>query len=128
MFIKFKIFNRPIAPHLSVYTPQLSSLFSIWHRISGVGLTFLFTFFLILIRIILSSNFVYNLLIFISFGISQWTINFCNLFILLFVLFHLLNGIRHIIWDFGFFLDIKYLSKFSLFLLISIFLILINSH
>lgn len=127
MFIKFKIFNRPIAPHLSVYIPQLSSLFSIWHRISGIGLAFFLTIVLIFIRTILSSNFVYNLLNLIPFEISQWTIIFLNLLVLLFLLYHLFNGMRHIIWDFGFFLDIKYLSKFSLFLLILIFLILINS-
>nr|NP_062489.1 succinate:cytochrome c oxidoreductase subunit 3 [Chondrus crispus]P48934.1 RecName: Full=Succinate dehydrogenase cytochrome b560 subunit; AltName: Full=Succinate dehydrogenase, subunit III [Chondrus crispus]CAA87612.1 succinate dehydrogenase, subunit III [Chondrus crispus] len=125
MFIKFKISNRPIAPHLLVYTPQLSSLFSIWHRISGVGLAFFFTTFLIFIRIILSSNFACNLLTLISFEISQWIIIYFNLFILLFLFYHLFNGTRHIIWDFGFLLDIKYLSKFSLFLLVSLSLILI---
>nr|YP_010395086.1 succinate dehydrogenase subunit 3 [Polyopes affinis]UQJ72527.1 succinate dehydrogenase subunit 3 [Polyopes affinis] len=125
MFIKFKISNRPIAPHLLVYIPQLSSLFSIWHRISGVGLTFFFATLIIFIRIILSSTFVYNILTLSSFETYQWTTIFFSLSILLFLIYHLFNGIRHIIWDFGLFLDIKYLSKFSLFLLISLFLILI---
>ena len=31
--------NRPLSPHLSVYRPQWTSVLSICHRITGVGLT-----------------------------------------------------------------------------------------
>jgi succinate dehydrogenase cytochrome b556 subunit len=30
--------NRPLSPHLTIYKPQLTSTFSIFHRISGAFL------------------------------------------------------------------------------------------
>ncbi len=32
---------RPISPHLSIYKPQISSVLSIGHRLSGIGLFFM---------------------------------------------------------------------------------------
>ncbi|SET52332.1 succinate dehydrogenase, cytochrome b556 subunit [Oceanicella actignis] len=31
--------NRPLSPHLQIYRPQLNSAMSIFHRITGVGMT-----------------------------------------------------------------------------------------
>ena len=31
--------NRPLSPHLTVYKPQITSVLSIFHRITGAGLT-----------------------------------------------------------------------------------------
>nr|YP_010027345.1 succinate:cytochrome c oxidoreductase subunit 3 [Sarcopeltis skottsbergii]QOS04466.1 succinate:cytochrome c oxidoreductase subunit 3 [Sarcopeltis skottsbergii] len=126
MFIKFKIYNRPITPHLLIYTPQLSSLFSIWHRISGLGLTVFLTVFLIFIKIILSLNFTVNWLILLPLEISQWIPIYFSLLTLVLLIYHSFNGMRHIIWDLGFFLNTKYLYKFSFLLFFLIFLTLIN--
>ena len=30
--------NRPMSPHLQIYRPQLTSMLSIIHRMTGVGL------------------------------------------------------------------------------------------
>ncbi len=30
--------NRPLSPHLTVYKPQITSVLSIFHRITGAGL------------------------------------------------------------------------------------------
>jgi succinate dehydrogenase / fumarate reductase, cytochrome b subunit len=32
--------QRPLSPHLQIYKPQITSLTSIFHRITGVGLVF----------------------------------------------------------------------------------------
>ena len=32
--------SRPTSPHLSIYKPQISSMLSIGHRLSGIGLFF----------------------------------------------------------------------------------------
>nr|YP_009515571.1 succinate:cytochrome c oxidoreductase subunit 3 [Kumanoa mahlacensis]AVK39532.1 succinate:cytochrome c oxidoreductase subunit 3 [Kumanoa mahlacensis]UEQ11855.1 succinate:cytochrome c oxidoreductase subunit 3 [Kumanoa mahlacensis] len=94
-----KSFNRPISPHFTIYLPQNSSLFSIWHRISGVVLiTFLwFSTYLLQFNVWWVS--------FMFFNLSNY-INFILFFLLIFViilnlLYHLLNGIRHIVWDFN---------------------------
>jgi len=30
--------NRPLSPHLSIYRPQVTSVLSIFHRITGTGM------------------------------------------------------------------------------------------
>ena len=41
-------FERPLSPHITIYKPQITSVMSIMHRISGAGLAvslvFLFGF------------------------------------------------------------------------------------
>ena len=101
--------QRPLSPHLQVYRPQLTSVLSIFHRITGmvlVGGLVLLTWWLTaaaagpgafgLVQAFLASWF--GLLV--LFGIS-------------FALFyHLCNGVRHLIWDAGHLLEIEdvYLS------------------
>lgn len=96
--------NRPLSPHLQVYRPQLTSVMSISHRISGVllslGLVLVVAWLLALaagpdrfatLTRILSSV---PALVFLL----AWT---AALF------YHLLNGIRHLLWDAGWLLDLR---------------------
>lgn len=91
--------NRPLSPHLSIYKPQMSSVLSILHRITGAGL---FVGALILVWWIIVG--VYS-----SFNPNVLLWNFWNSLIgkiLLFcwsaaLFYHLLNGIRHLFWDVG---------------------------
>lgn len=90
--------NLPISPHLQIYKPQITSLLSITHRITGFGLN---------LALILLSLWI------ISFGLgSDVYANFVSIFetifvkivvyfIVLGISYHALNGIRHILWDFG---------------------------
>lgn len=96
--------NRPLSPHLQVYRPQLTSVLSISHRISGVllslGMVVVLAWLLALaagpdrfaaLTGILSSV---PALVFLL----AWT---GALF------YHLLNGIRHLLWDAGWLLDLR---------------------
>ena len=95
--------NR-LSPHLQIYSWHISSLLSITHRISGI---------INLIALILF----FFWLIVLSFGESNYelfllTINsFFGKFILIgftwSMSFHLLSGIRHLIWDIGYGFEIK---------------------
>ena len=90
--------NLPISPHLQIYKPQITSILSITHRITGSGLN---------LALILLSLWI------ISFGLgSDVYANFVTIFetifvkiivyfIVLGISYHALNGIRHILWDFG---------------------------
>lgn len=90
--------NLPISPHLQIYKPQITSLLSITHRITGFSLN---------LALILLSLWI------ISFGLgSDVYANFVTIFetifvkiivyfIVLGISYHALNGIRHILWDFG---------------------------
>ena len=96
--------NFPISPHLQIYKPQITSLLSITHRITGFGLN---------LALILLSLWI------ISFGLgSDVYANFVTIFetifvkivvyfIVLGISYHALNGIRHILWDFGFMISNK---------------------
>lgn len=91
--------SRPLSPHLQVYRPQITSMLSISHRITGIGLsvgTLLLVWWLVAaatgpeafgtVQAFIGSWF--GLLL--MFG---WT--FC-------LWFHLSNGIRHLVWDAGY--------------------------
>jgi|GEM_PF-2812664 len=52
--------NRPISPHLTIYNTQKSSLFSIWHRISGVSMFILASSPILILKFIIFSPENYN--------------------------------------------------------------------
>ena len=95
---------RPLSPHLQVYKPQITSATSIFHRISGFVL-FFGTFFLTWWLFAAAS------------GPEAWATfyHYANSLVGKLILFgwamaisyHLLNGVRHLIWDTGRNLDIK---------------------
>ena len=96
--------NLPTSPHLQIYKPQITSLLSITHRVTGFGLN---------LALILLSLWI------ISFGLgNDYYNNFVSIFdttfvkvvvffIVLGISYHALNGIRHIFWDFGFMISNK---------------------
>ena len=90
--------NRPISPHLQIYRPQLTSVLSIVHRMTGVficlGLPFLVYWVWTLTqdqehyeqgRAVFGSILGRTLLL-------GWSFAFY---------YHLCNGVRHLIWDMG---------------------------
>ncbi len=90
-----KLDTRPLSPHITIYKPQISSILSISHRITGVVL---------FVGIILLSWWIFanvygchciNALIFSPIGkviLALWS--YC-------LYYHLCNGIRHLFWDAG---------------------------
>ena len=94
-----KKINRPLSPHLTIYKPQITSVMSISHRIAGIFQSFgLVVFFLLIYTIYLGEN-VYYLSDFVLDSILG------KVFFLMYtfsLFYHLLNGIRHLLWDFGF--------------------------
>jgi succinate dehydrogenase / fumarate reductase cytochrome b subunit len=90
--------DRPLSPHLQVYQPQLTSVLSIMHRLTGVALavgTLLLVYWLVAAaagpeafagaQAFIGSLIGYLLLL-------GWS---AALF------YHLANGIRHLFWDAG---------------------------
>ena len=96
--------KNPLSPHLQIYKWHISSLLSITHRIAGI---------INLLALIL----IFFWLVVLSLGESNYelflaTINsFFGKFILIgftwSMIFHLLGGIRHLVWDFGYGFEIK---------------------
>tara|TARA_Y100000589_G_scaffold326996_1_gene367939 strand:- start:557 stop:943 length:387 start_codon:yes stop_codon:yes gene_type:complete len=117
--------NLPISPHLQIYKPQITSVLSITHRITGFCLNIaLFFFTLWLISLSLGKNaYDFFIGIFSSFPARLiFTISIFGFF------YHFLNGLRHILWDFGFFLEIRSSTLSGYFvILFSVFLTLLLS-
>ena len=114
--------ERPLSPHLQVYKPQMTSVLSILHRMTGVGLTvglIMFAWWLVAAAI---GPEAYK--VFMGFAGSKlgllllfaWTIAFY---------YHLANGIRHLIWDSGKLLKIK--SAYAVGYLVLIFTIVMTA-
>jgi succinate dehydrogenase / fumarate reductase cytochrome b subunit len=103
-----KLVRRPLSPHLQVYKPQISSVLSICHRISGVALavgTGLLVSWLVAaaagpVAFAEAQDFMGSFLgRLMLFG---WT----------FALFyHLSNGIRHLAWDAGYGYDLASVNR-----------------
>ena len=108
--------NNPLSPHLQIYRWHISSLLSITHRIAGI---------INLLALIL----IFFWLVFLSLGESNYELflilinSFFGKFILIgftwSMIFHLLSGIRHLVWDFGYGFEIKTANISGLIVIIS---------
>ena len=114
---------RPVSPHLQIYRPQLTSVLSVLHRLSGL---------------FLSATSVALSLWLISIGLGESTYNrfmyfaqgwpgFSFLVVVIFCLYyHLLNGVRHLFWDWGWGFSLKavYASGWTVVVLALVFSLL----
>ncbi len=100
--------NRPLSPHLQVYRPQLTSVLSITHRATGVFLALGAPVLVYWFWAVADGA--------DAFAASQeifgGILGRAAVFMWCYALFyHLLNGIRHLLWDAGLGLDIPVLYK-----------------
>ena len=90
--------RRPLSPHLQIYRPQITSVLSIFHRLSGIalagGLVFLVGWFLAAAVgpvwatcVAAAVNSTLGALVLFAFSGAFF--------------FHACNGIRHLVWDAG---------------------------
>lgn len=100
--------NRPLSPHLQVYKPQITSVMSILHRMTGVGLTFGVLMFVGYLAALASGVHAYNAFIGFS-GSFLGVIAIAGFVVAL--SYHLCNGIRHLAWDLGFGYKIEDVTK-----------------
>jgi len=96
--------KNPLSPHLQIYRWHISSLLSITHRISGVInlLALILIFFWLIVLSLGENNYESFLLIINSFFGKFILIGFTWSMI-----FHLLSGVRHLVWDLGYGFEIK---------------------
>ena len=96
--------NNPLSPHLQIYKWQISSLLSISHRIVGVINIFAITLICIwTLSLLLGENSYEITNIFLKSFFGKFIIvSLCWTFS-----FHILNEIRHLIWDMGYGFDLK---------------------
>ena len=114
--------ERPISPHLQVYKPQITSVLSIFHRITGVALTFGL---ILLVAWIVTLSLGAEYFEYFSLFIKSW-FGLLILFGFTFALnYHLCNGIRHLFWDAGYGYEIETVYKSGLAVLVVSFVLTI---
>ncbi len=100
--------QRPLSPHLQVYKPQITSTLSIIHRATGVvnaiGGLFVAAW---LVSVASDADcFAWSQQILASwFGMLSLFAFSASL------IYHLLNGIRHLLWDIGWGMEIETVQK-----------------
>jgi succinate dehydrogenase / fumarate reductase cytochrome b subunit len=100
--------NRPLSPHLTIYTPQLTSTLSILHRITGAFMASMILLTVLFLKVCDLSVTFYPFYYAVSYTVSylNWLLlGLINLWLLA-LSYHMSNGIRHMLWDLGFCLDL----------------------
>ena len=99
--------RRPISPYLigPYYKPQLTSMLSIANRLTGVFLTAVSTPLILwwCLALALGPDAFATVQAFMGSFIGKPLV----LISLLFLCYHLMNGIRHLVWDTGHFLELE---------------------
>lgn len=99
--------HRPLSPHLQIYKPQITSVLSITHRITGIGLSVgIFFLFYWLGAIATNAEAYGNALVFFKSWFGQVILILC----LFGFYYHLANGIRHLAWDMGYGFSLKMIT------------------
>ena len=102
--------QRPLSPHLQIYSPQINMMMSITHRITGAALYFgtLLLAWWLIAAATSPQHFDY---------VSSWFATWPGKIVLLgytwALLQHMLGGIRHFIWDLGKGHDLKTIDQLS---------------
>ena len=103
--------NRPLSPHLQVYRPQLTSMSSILVRITGIAL-FLGCFFVVWWLLAASTS--VTAFAAIDGFLRSWFGDVMLLAATWAIFYHMLGRLRHVIWDFGYCLDVATSEKMAI--------------
>ena len=96
--------NRPLSPHLTIYRPQMTSISSIFVRITGNALL---AATLLLIAWLLAASTSAAAFEWVQCVITSWFGDLVFLMSLWALWYHMLGGLRHLIWDTGRGLELK---------------------
>ena len=94
--------KRPLSPHLTIYKPQITSILSIMHRITGASMFFgvIFLSWLVIAILMQTTGLSFfetefgRILDNLLFRIMLMGLIYC-------LYYHSLNGVRHLFWDLG---------------------------
>jgi succinate dehydrogenase / fumarate reductase cytochrome b subunit len=96
--------NRPLSPDLQIYRPQLTSVLSISHRLTGIALSVGSLLLILWLIAAATGPQAYSL---VQSFIRSW-LGVLLMFAWTFSLFfHLCNGIRHLVWDAGYGFELR---------------------
>jgi succinate dehydrogenase, cytochrome b556 subunit len=100
--------GRPLSPHLSVYKPEWTMVLSISHRITGVGLALGA---LILSWLLLAAATGPEYYAEVAGWLDTWLGQLVLLGFVFALWYHFANGVRHLLWDIGWGLELERARK-----------------
>lgn len=103
--------NRPLSPHLTIYRPQMTSMTSIFVRITGNGLIVAA---LLVVWWLLAAATSPEAFARADGVITSWFGDLVMFLSLWALWYHLLGGLRHLIWDSGRGLDVPTAEKMGM--------------
>lgn len=96
--------TRPLSPNLQIYRPQLTSVLSITHRLTGVLLSAGAVFLVVWLTAAAAGSGPYA-------ALDEFLGSWLGLALLLAwtfsLFFHLCNGVRHLLWDAGYGFELR---------------------
>jgi succinate dehydrogenase / fumarate reductase cytochrome b subunit len=96
--------SRPLSPHLQIYKLGLTGYPSILHRISGMISVGILKLLMLWLWALASGGRFYDL--YCNF-LSSWFGQAIVFLAVLSFVYHFMNGIRHLMWDWGAFLELR---------------------
>ena len=95
---------RPLSPHLQIYKPQITSILSIFHRLTGISLSI--GSFIIVAWIVSLSMGIESYSYFMSI-VDNWFVQIIIFGFAFALFYHFSNVIRHLFWDAGLGFELK---------------------
>lgn len=100
--------NRPLSPHLTIYRPQMTSMSSIMVRVTGIASFFLAVLVVAWLISAASSEAAFAA---VDGLLTSWIGNLVMFGAAWALYYHMLGRLRHVIWDFGFCLEVEISEK-----------------
>ncbi len=103
--------NRPLSPHLTIYRPQLTSMSSIMVRITGIAAL---GGALLVVWWLLAAATSESAFAFIDGLMRSWLGDLVMLGAAWAIFYHMLGRLRHVVWDFGYCLEVETSEKLGI--------------
>lgn len=100
--------NRPLSPHLTIYRPQMTSISSIMVRVTGIASFFLAV---LIVAWLLSAATSESAFAAVDGLLTSWIGTLVMLGAAWALFYHMLGRLRHVIWDFGYCLEVEISEK-----------------
>lgn len=103
--------NRPLSPHLTIYRPQMTSISSIMVRVTGIASFFLAV---LLVAWLLAAATSEAAFASVDGLLTSWLGTLVMLGAAWALYYHMLGRLRHVIWDFGYCLEVEISEKMGM--------------
>jgi succinate dehydrogenase / fumarate reductase, cytochrome b subunit len=110
--------GRPTSPHLGIYRPQISSMLSIMHRLTGVAMFFCISILSWGFIVAQSYGYINSECDCLQALLSCWLTKLAIVGISYAFIYHFCTGVRHLVWDMGKGYDLESVNRSGWFIIL----------